>query len=80
MGCELINNCSNEPSSKSERKILSSDNIAASKAATQIMPGAMRASNSGMAPIANGNNVMTNIKNKSGLADIKNKGKIHIFV
>jgi len=41
--------------------------MAASRAATQIMPGAMRASNWGSGPIPNGNRVMTMRKNQSGL-------------
>ena len=67
-GCELKSICSSEPSSKSERNRLSSDNIAASNADTQITPGAIACNNFGCAPTPRGNKVTTKIKKNTGLA------------
>ena len=59
--------CSRAPSAKSSRNSRSRESMAASRAATQMMPGAMRASSWGSGPIPRGKRVMTMRKNQSGL-------------
>ncbi|EDN68050.1 hypothetical protein BGP_3285 [Beggiatoa sp. PS] len=61
--------CSKEPSSKSERNRLSSDNIAANKAVTQITPGAIPCKSLDSGEMPNGNRLTTIIKNNNGLAN-----------
>ncbi len=61
-------NCSRLPSCKSSRNSRSSASKDESSAATQIMPGAIRASSCGSGPILSGKRVITIRKNHSGLA------------
>ena len=71
-------NCSIEPSSKSDRKIVSSDSDVANNAVTQIIHDVSLFNNSESDPNANGNKTITIIKNINGLtsSDLLRKASV----
>jgi len=64
--CPLRTNCSRVPSAKSASNKAPNESNTANSALTQITPGAMVASVTGLGPTPSGNSVTTTTKNSSG--------------